>query len=93
MNFKCRIKRIENKLFPENNGLNFQELLKSDFVYKRKPFNDVDEMYRKLNIVEIPPYLTDIEEIVLLEKRLISVSSIFAQELREKTSEEMLKKM
>ena len=89
MNFKGRIKSIEEKIYKTNQTLCFSELLKPEFVYKGEAFNDINKMYEKLNIIEIPSFFNDSDVITLLEKRLITVSSIFGQELVKKALKEI----
>jgi len=93
MNFKSRIRSIERKLNIGNKGIDFKRLLDPDFVYKGKPFDNIDEMYEKLHIVEIPSFISDNEKIILLEKRLLSIVSIIGEEIREKFCEEMKRMM
>jgi hypothetical protein len=92
MNFKIRLKSIEKQL-SGSNGIEFLELLKPEFVYKGKPFNTLDEMFNKFNIVERPQFFSDNEIIILLEKKLLSISSLFAQEIRSKAIKEMERMM
>lgn len=93
MNFKNRIKSIEKNMNIGKTGLKFERLLDPNFVYKGKPFDNIDEMFKKLHIVEIPKYLSDNEKILLLEKRLLSVVSIIGEDIREKFCKEMERMM
>lgn len=63
-------------MFPHKSGLKFAELLKPKNIYRGKCFDDIDEMYRKLNIIEHPDVLDYNQTMILLEKRLISIVSI-----------------
>ena len=89
MNFKSRVKAIERRLNNYDKGLDFDRLIDPYYVYKGKPFNSFDEMTERMNLVELPPYLTDNYTITLLEKGLLSHNSKEAEELRKKSVREM----
>jgi len=89
MNFKSRVKAIERRLNNYDKGLDFYRLIDPYYVYRGKPFNNFDEMTERMNLVELPPYLTDNYTITLLEKGLLSHSSKEAEDLRLNALKEM----
>jgi len=89
MNFKSRIKVMEKILYHNNKGFEFINLLDTDYVYKGKPFNSFDEMTERMNLVELPTYLTDNYTITLLDKGLLSHNSKEAEDLRHRALKEM----
>lgn len=89
MNFKSRVKAIERRLNNYDKGLDFYRLIDPYYIYKGKPFNSFDEMTERMNLVELPPYLTDNYTITLLEKGLLSHNSIEAEDLRLNALKEM----
>ena len=93
MSLNTRLRNIEKSILINRNGLDFSELLKSDFAYNGRPFNSIDEMFNGLNIKKIPSLLSHNNVITLLEKRIITFSSITAQETISEVSKEMREMM
>ena len=91
MNFKNRIRKLENRLL--HNGLLFSDLLKDNYKYKGKPFDSWSEMCNVLQLQDIPPYTTDAEDIILMQKGLLSHFSNEAISLRKKAGQQMKENM
>jgi len=91
MNFKSRIKKIERRLFIGKGEIDFEVLLKPEFIYKGKPFKNLDDLFEGLNVVEQPPYTDFDEEVILIEKGLISLDSEMAEDVRQRIADEMRK--
>ncbi len=67
MKLEARLKTIEKELGAENT-LTFEMLISPEFVYKGKPFETTDEIFDKLNVQELPSYLSNEEMEILYEK-------------------------
>lgn len=67
MKLEARLKTIEKELGAEH-SLTFEKLISPEFVYKGRPFETVDEIFDKLNVQELPPYLSNDEMEILYEK-------------------------
>jgi hypothetical protein len=88
MNYKTRLKNIDKHL-SENKGIEFKEILKPEYKYTGKPFNNFDEMYIGLNLCDLPPYHLDNEVMILLEKNILAYDSIPANYIKQKALKEM----
>lgn len=82
-NYKKRIHNLEKQL----SGLNeimFTDLLKDDFKYTGQPFEHFSDMLQALNVQDIPPYTNDAEDIILIKKGLLTMTSDEGKALKDK---------
>lgn len=93
MNFKARIKSIEEKLSMHIKGIEFEELVKPGYKHKGKPYGSYDEMVEALKVIDLPPWLDYWQIIKLLENGLITYESPEGQELRKQTVCQMTEMM
>ena len=69
MKIDMRLKAIEKEI-GTGRSLTFEQLISPEFVYKGKPMETIDEIYKKLDVCELPPYLSNDEMEILYEKGL-----------------------
>jgi hypothetical protein len=69
MNYNYRLTNIENAI-KGNNRIKYCDLLSPAFVYSGKPFNSYDEMFKCLNVCDVPEYLTFEDKEILFDKGL-----------------------
>ena len=69
MKLDIRLKAIEKEI-GTGRSLTFEQLISSEFVYKGKPMETLDEIFEKLVVIDLPPYLSNDEMEILFEKGL-----------------------
>lgn len=69
MKLDIRLKAIEKEI-GTGRSLTFEQLISSEFVYKGKPMETLDEIFEKLEVIDLPPYLSNDEMEILFEKGL-----------------------
>ena len=73
MNYKNRLRNLERKM-NMNNNLKFSDLLKPDFKYTGKAFENTKEIYSHFRIKDFPQYLTNEQMETLYKNGLLKYS-------------------
>lgn len=92
MSIKYKVRKIEEQINQRDSGADLLDLLSPKYKYKGKPFNNIDEMLKALNVIEEPPF-PDEDIIRLFENKLISFESPEMQEILKKVIKEMEERM
>ena len=66
MNYNYRLTNIENKI----NRIKFSDLLSPAFIYTGKPFYSYKEIFKYLNVCDVPEYLTFEDRQIFFQKGL-----------------------
>ena len=69
MNYNYRIKNIEN-IIKSKNKISYAYLLSPEFTYTGKPFYSYKEIFKYLNVCDVPEYLTFEDKEILFDKGL-----------------------
>ena len=69
MNYNYRIKNIE-LLIKSKNRIKYCDLLSQAFVYSGPPFFSYDEIFKVLNVSDVPEYLTNEDRQIFFDKGL-----------------------
>lgn len=69
MNFKIRLKNLEN-IIKSNDKIRYSDLLSPAFTYTGKPFNSYIEMFKILNVSDVPEFLTFEDKQIFFDKGL-----------------------
>jgi len=69
MKLDIRLKAIEKEI-GAGRSLTFEQLISPEFDYKGKPMETLDEIFEKLEVIDLPPYLSNDEMEILFEKGL-----------------------
>jgi len=91
MSHNLRLKKIEQEFSRED--LQFLDILKPGYVYKGKPFDDYGEMCRSLKLVELPPWTSIEQDLILLQKGILSHKSEEAERVRLEAGKQMKENM
>jgi len=80
MSIKHKVRRIEEQISLNSEGINFEDLLSPKYKHKGEPFNSIEEIIKAFNVIDEPPY-TDEQIIALLQNKLLSYESQEIQEI------------
>jgi len=69
MNYNYRLKIIENAIKGDNK-ISYAYLLSPEFVYTGIAFKSFDEMFKCLNVCDVPEYLTNEDKQIYFDKGL-----------------------
>ena len=73
MNYKNRLRNLERKM-NMNNNLKFSDLLKPDFKYTGKTFENTKEIFKHFKINDAPEYFTNEQMETLYKNGLLKYS-------------------
>ena len=93
MKYKSKVRQLEKQIGYKTAGTDLQDLLRPGCKHKGKPYISLDEMYEALNVIELPPYLTEAEIIRLYENNLFTSDSPEMENIRIQTVKQMWAKV
>jgi len=93
MKYKNKVRQLEKQTGYKTAGTDLQDLLRPGYKHKGKPYSSLDEMYEALNVIELPPYLTEAEIIRLYENNLLTSDSPEMENIRIETVKQMTAKL
>ena len=73
MKIEARLKALE-KVATNEKRIKFMELISPEFVYTGRAMETEEEVFEKLNVVCLPPYLNNDQLEILYEKGLLKYS-------------------